>query len=71
MQTMIGSMQNGMEKLVGIIEERIVLIANDLIEPLDMYINHHNETFHSQFDSAKQLYHDLYEKETKHTECKR
>ena len=47
MQSMIGSMQSGMEKLVGLVEERVVLIANDLIEPLNMYINHHNETFHS------------------------
>ena len=71
MYEIIASMTNGMQAIVEVLDERVQLLQNDLVEPLDMYINHHNETFHLQFDQAKQLFHDLYEKETKHNECKR
>jgi len=53
MNEIIDCMKFGINGIVSIIDERITLIANDLIQPLDMYINHHNETFHTQFDQAK------------------
>lgn len=60
-----------MTQLLNLLEERVTHITGDLIEPLDMYINHHEQTSNQQFDQAKQIYHDLYEKQTKHSECKR
>lgn len=34
--------RNSIKKLINIVEDRVVLIGGDLIEPLDMYIKHHN-----------------------------
>jgi hypothetical protein len=44
-----------------IIEERVNLIIGDLIEPLEMYISHHDQTSTQQFKQANKLFHDLKE----------
>lgn len=42
-----------MDQLLLLLEERVTHITGDLIEPLDMYINHHEQTSLQQFDQAK------------------
>lgn len=45
-----------------IIEERVNLITGDLVEPLEMYISHHDQTSQQQFKQANKLYNELLEK---------
>ena len=71
MMQIVNCLKLGMDQLLLLLEERVTHITGDLIEPLDMYINHHEQTSLQQFDQAKSIYHDLYEKQTKHSECKR
>ena len=71
MSDSVNCLKMGVEALLQFMEERVTHITGDLIEPLDMYINHHEQTSSQQFEQANQLYHDLYEKQTKHSECKR
>lgn len=47
------------------------IIGGDLVEPLELYISHHEHTSQQQFDQARQIFHDYYEKQTKHKECKK
>ena len=37
----INCLKLGMVQLLNLLEERVTHITGDLIEPLDMYINHH------------------------------
>jgi hypothetical protein len=37
-------MKEGMKSMQNIVQERVNLIVGDIIEPLDMYINHHDQT---------------------------
>jgi hypothetical protein len=39
--------------MVVIIEEKIQLITGDLLEPLEMYIGHHDQTLQQQFTQAR------------------
>lgn len=61
----------GVDQIVKIAQERVTLIAGDLIEPLDLYITHHEQASSESFESARNLFHEFYEKDIKHTECKR
>ena len=64
-------LQRGIKTVTDLIDEKATLIARDIIEPLELYIHHHDQTSNLQFDQARQFFHDFYEKKTKHTECKR
>ena len=37
----VNCMKMGVEALISFMDERVTHITGDLIEPLDMYINHH------------------------------
>lgn len=63
--------RSAIKKLVGVVEDRVTLIAGDLIEPLNMYINHHTSTCKTQYEKANQILHNWHEKEIKHTECRK
>jgi hypothetical protein len=41
MSDSINCMKMGVEALISFMDERVTHITGDLIEPLDMYINHH------------------------------
>ena len=60
-----------MTGVVSIVDDKVATITGDLIEPLEMYISHHEETSKNQLDNAKQMFHDYYETSTKYKECKR
>ena len=47
------------------------LLEKDIIEPIEVYINHHEQTSFKQFDLAAQIFHELHEKQIKHEECKK
>ncbi len=64
-------MKKATNHMVVIIEEKIQLITGDLLEPLEMYIGHHDQTLQQQFTQARQIFHDYYEKQAKYTECKK
>ena len=40
----INCLKKGMNQLLNLLEERVTHITGDLVEPLDMYINHHEQT---------------------------
>ena len=42
-----------------------------MIEPLEMYISHHDQTSTQQFKQANKLFHDLKDNQSNHQECKR
>ena len=44
MHESVNCLKFGIEGLIRFIEERVTHITGDLIEPLDMYINHHEQT---------------------------
>ena len=37
----INCLKKGMNQILNLLEERVTHITGDLVEPLDMYINHH------------------------------
>ena len=57
--------------IIKSIEEKATMMAGDLIEPLELYISHHEQTSQQQFEQARQFFHDYHEKQTKHQECKK
>jgi len=44
MSDSVNCLKMGAEALISFMEERVTHITGDLIEPLDMYINHHEQT---------------------------
>jgi|TARA_B110000285_G_C14915494_1_gene510003 hypothetical protein len=44
MSDSVNCLKMGVEALLSFMEERVTHITGDLIEPLDMYINHHEQT---------------------------
>jgi len=46
-------MKKATSHMVVIIEEKIQLITGDLLEPLEMYIGHHDQTLQQQFTQAR------------------
>jgi hypothetical protein len=63
--------RNAIKKLVTVVEDRVTLIAGDLIEPLNMYIQHHNSTSDEQFTKANKIYLNVQEKDIRHEESKK
>ena len=57
--------------MLKIVDDRVSLIQGDLIEPLNMYIQHHETTSQDQFERAIEILHNLHEKQIKHDECHR
>ena len=47
--------RGSIKKMMNLVEDRVALIAGDLIEPLNMYIQHHNTTSQEQFDKANEI----------------
>jgi len=69
--TSFEAFKDGINILIDTLQERLTLFTGDLVEPLDLYISHRDQTCKKQFDQAKQAFHELVEKETKHAEYKR
>jgi len=46
----INCFKKGINQLMNLLEERVTHITGDLVEPLDMYINHHEQTSAKQFN---------------------
>lgn len=70
MSETVECLKAGLLNLTVIVEDRVSLITGDLIEPLEMYISHHEQTSESQFDQAKNIFHEMHEKQMAHAECK-
>lgn len=64
-------MKKAMNFILRSVDEKAAMIAGDLVEPLELYISHHEQTSLQQFDQARQFFHDYHEKHTKHKECKK
>jgi len=59
-------LRSGILSLVNIVEDRVLLIKGDLIEPLEVYMAHHEKTKLEQFDQAQTLLDGFLEKEERH-----
>jgi len=64
-------MKKAMSYILHQVGEKAALITGDLVEPLELYINHHEQTSQQQFEQARHFFHEYYEKHTKHKECKK
>ena len=64
-------MKKAMGFVIRSVDERAKMILSDLVEPLELFITHHDQTSSQQFDQARQFFHDYHEKLIKHKECKK
>ena len=64
-------MKKAMNIVLRTVDEKVAMISGDLVEPLELYISHHETTSQTQFDQARQFFHEYHEKQTKHKECKK
>lgn len=55
-------MKKSMICIMKAIDEKVKLITGDLVEPLELYISHHEQTSTQQFEQARQFFHDYHEK---------
>ena len=52
-QEAIQTLKTAVTSVISIIDDKVATITGDLIEPLEMYIGHHEETSRNQLESAK------------------
>lgn len=67
----VNGLKDGIQSLINALKDRTMLINGDLIEPLEMYLQHHDQKCVTQFDQAKLLLQQYYEKEENYAESKR
>ena len=64
-------MKKAMGFIIRSVDEKAKMILSDLVEPLELFISHHDQTSSQQFEQARQFFHDYHEKQIKHKECKK
>jgi len=70
LQDSVEAMLSGLQNISSLVEERVLVIVHDVIEPLDMYLKHNLDQNNDNFEKAKEMLHDLHEQRIKHNECK-
>ena len=67
----VDAFKDGVNIILDSLQERMNLFAGDIIEPLELYIQHREQTCKKQLDQAKQAFNEVNEKELRHQEYKR
>ena len=62
-------MGKSLQGIIQIIDDRVQLMENDIIEPLNMYIQHHNGISESQQEKANEIMNNFRQAETDHRQA--
>ena len=68
---LVSLLRDSIDLLQNLLKERVALMEGSLVEPLEMYLGHHESTTGAQFEQAKAILSDLELKKTQHEENKR